>query len=570
MKNKEISALFEKMADLMEFKGENPFKVSAYRKAARIIGDLTRGIEEIFQNGELKTIPGVGEGIAKKISEYLETGTVAAYDELHEGISDELMGIMNIPGMGPKTLSLIHKEVGIKDMADLRGALENGRLIGLPGMGEKKVENIKRGIELLARSRGRMNLGLAFPLASSIVESMKRTTRLAKIEVAGSLRRMKEDIGDIDILATGSGGKMVIAAFTGLPEVREVLASGDTKGSIVVEGGTQIDLRVVEEESYGAALQYFTGSKPHNIHLRSIARSKDIKINEYGIFRNDKRIGGREEFEVYALLDMIWIPPELREDRGEIEAAQRGELPNLLEKSDIKGDLHVHSNWSDGSCDLDEIARWGKSMGYHYIAICDHTKSLKIARGLAEDRLLRQMDEIDRINERLDGFRLLKGTEVDILSDGTLDLSDEVLNRLDIVIAAIHTGFKQPREKITRRILLAMQNPHVNIIAHPTGRLIGSREPYDVDLDSVIEMAAQTHTGLEINAYHERLDLNDINCMRAKANGVKISIGTDAHHPEQMWMMSLGVAVARRGWLEKDDVLNCLPTHGLIQWCGKA
>lgn len=570
MKNKEISALFEKIADLMEFKGENPFKINAYRKAARIIGDLTRGIEEIFQNGELKTIPGVGEGIAKKISEYLETGTVAAYDELHEGISDELMGIMNIPGMGPKTLSLIHKEVGIKDMADLRGALENGRLIGLPGMGEKKVENIKRGIELLARSRGRMNLGLAFPLASSIVESMKRTTGLAKIEVAGSLRRMKEDIGDIDILATGSGGKMVIAAFTGLPEVREVLASGDTKGSIVVEGGTQIDLRVVEEESYGAALQYFTGSKPHNIHLRSIARSKDIKINEYGIFRNDKRIGGREEFEVYALLDMIWIPPELREDRGEIEAAQRGELPNLLEKSDIKGDLHVHSNWSDGSCDLDEIARWGKSMGYHYIAICDHTKSLKIARGLAEDRLLRQMEEIDRINERLDGFRLLKGTEVDILSDGTLDLSDEVLNRLDIVIAAIHTGFKQPREKITKRILLAMQNPHVNIIAHPTGRLIGSREPYDVDLDSVIEMAAQTHTGLEINAYHERLDLNDINCMRAKANGVKISIGTDAHHPEQMWMMSLGVAVARRGWLEKDDVLNCLPTHGLIKWCGKA
>ncbi len=570
MKNKEISALFEKMADLMEFKGENPFKVSAYRKAARIIGDLTRGIEEIFQSGELKTIPGVGEGIAKKISEYLETGTMAAYDELHEGISDELMGIMNIPGMGPKTLSLIHKEVGVKNMVDLKGALENGRLIGLPGMGEKKIENIKRGIELLARSRGRMNLGLAFPLASSIVESMKRTTGLAKIEVAGSLRRMKEDIGDIDILATGSEGKKVITAFTGLPEVREVLASGDTKGSIVVEGGTQIDLRVVEEESYGAALQYFTGSKPHNIRLRSIARSKDIKINEYGIFRNDKRIGGREEFEVYNLLDMIWIPPELREDRGEIEAAQRGELPNLLEKSDVKGDLHVHSNWSDGSCDLDEIARWGKSMGYHYIAICDHTKSLKIARGLAEDRLLQQMDEIDRINERLDGFRLLKGTEVDILSDGTLDLSDEVLNRLDIVIAAIHTGFKQPREKITKRILLAMQNPYVNIIAHPTGRLIGSREPYDVDLDHVMEMAAQTHTGLEINAYHERLDLNDINCMRAKANGVKISIGTDAHHPEQMWMMSLGVAVARRGWLEKDDVLNCLPIHGLIQWCGKA
>ena len=569
MKNKEISALFEKMADLMEFKGKNPFKVSAYRKAARIIGDLTRGIEEIFQNGELKTIPGVGEGIAKKISEYLETGTVAAYDELHEGITDELMALMDIPGMGPKTLSLIHKEVGIKDMADLRGALEDGRLIELPGMAEKKVENIKRGIELLARSRGRINLGLAFPLASRIVESMKRATGLPKIEVAGSLRRMREDIGDIDILATGSEGKEIIAAFTGLPEVREVLASGDTKGSVVVEGGTQIDLRVVEEESYGAALQYFTGSKPHNIHLRTIARSNDIKINEYGIFRNDKRIGGRDEFEVYNALEMIWIPPELREDRGEIEAAQRGELPNLLEKSDVQGDLHVHSNWSDGSSELDEIARWGKSMGYQYVAICDHSKSLKIVRGLAEDRLLRQMDEIDRINERLDGFRLLKGTEVDILPDGTLDLSDEVLSHLDIVIAAIHTGFKQPRERITKRILMAMQNPHVDIIAHPTGRLLGSREPYDVDLDRVMEMAVQTHTGLEINAYHERLDLNDIQCMRAKGKGVMISIGTDAHYPEQMWMMSLGAAVARRGWLEKDDVLNCLPAHRLIQWCGK-
>ncbi len=570
MKNKEISALFEKMADLMEFKGENPFKVSAYRKAARVIGDLTRDVGEISRTGELMAIPGVGEGIAKKISEYLETGRVAAYDEIHEGISDELMAIMNIPGMGPKTLSLIHREVGIKDMADLRGALDDGRLVGLPGMGEKKVENIRRGIELLARSRGRMNLGLAFPLANSIVESMKRRTGIEKIEVAGSLRRMREDIGDIDILATGPEGREIIVAFTGLPEVKEVLASGETKASIVVEGETQIDLRVVEEESYGAALQYFTGSKPHNIHLRSIARSKDIKINEYGMFKGDKRIGGREEFEVYNGLGMMWMSPELREDRGEIEAAQRGELPNLLEKSDIKGDLHVHSNWSDGSWNLDEIARWGKSMGYQYIAICDHSKSLKIARGLAEDRLLRQVDQIDRINERLDGFRLLKGTEVDILSDGTLDLSDEVLSRLDIVIAAIHTGFKQPREKITRRILLAMQNPHVNIIAHPTGRLIGSREPYDVDLDRVMEMAAQTHTGLEINAYHERLDLNDIHCMMAKGKGVKISIGTDAHHQDQMWMMDLGVAVARRGWLEKDDVLNCLPTKQLIQWCGKA
>ena len=554
----------------MEFKGENPFKVSAYIKAARIIGDLTRDIEEISHHGELKAIPGVGDGIAQKISEYLETGKVGAYEELHEAVSDELVALMSIPGMGPKTLSLIHREVGIKDMADLRRAIEDGSLIGLPGMGEKKVENIRRGIELLAQSRGRMNLGLAFPLATRMVESMKRATGLTKIEVAGSLRRMREDIGDIDILATGSKGKKIIATFTGLPEVREVLASGETKGSVVVEGGTQVDLRVVEEECYGAALQYFTGSKPHNIRLRSVGPAKGIKINEYGVFRGERRIGGREEAEVYTALGLIWIPPELREDRGEIKAAQRGELPNLLARSDVNGDLHVHSSWSDGSSDLDEIARWGKSMGYQYVAICDHSKSLKIARGLVEDVLWRQMDEIDRINERLDGFRLLKGTEVDILPDGTLDLSDEILSHLDVVIAAIHTGFKQPRERITKRIFLAMENPHVDIIAHPTGRLLGTREPYEVDLDRVMEMAAQTHTGLEINAYHERLDLNDTGCMRAKEGGVMISIGTDAHHPEQMWMMDLGVAVARRGWLEKDDILNCLSAHQLIGWCGEA
>lgn len=398
MKNKEISALFEKMADLMEFKGKNPFKVSAYRKAARIIGDLTRDIEEISHDGELKAIPGVGEGIAQKISEYLETGKVGAYEELHEGVSDELMALMSIPGMGPKTLSLIHGEVGIKDMADLSRALDDGSLIGLPAMGEKKVENIRRGVKLLAQSRGRINVGLVFPLATRMVESMKRATGLTKIEVAGSLRRMREDIGDIDILATGSEGRKIVAAFTGLPEVREVLASGESKGSVVVEGGTQVDLRVVKEECYGAALQYFTGSKPHNIRLRSIARAKDIKINEYGVFRGERRIGGREEAEVYAALGLTWIPPELREDRGEIEAAQRRELPNLVERSDVNGDLHVHSNWSDGSSDLDEIARWGRSMGYQYVAICDHSKSPKIARGLAEDALWRQMDEIDRIN----------------------------------------------------------------------------------------------------------------------------------------------------------------------------
>ncbi len=561
-----MADLFNKMADILEFKGENPFKISAYRKAARILGDLTQDIEEIAKKGELKKIPGIGDGMAQKVEEYLKTGKVAKFEEIRRGVSDELIAMMEIPGMGPKTLSLIYKERGIKNLSELEKALENGSLIDLPGMGEKKAENIKRGIQLLKQSKGRMSLGMAFPVAKRIVEALREATGSKKIEWAGSLRRMKENIGDIDILATGPKHEKIIEAFTHLPEVREVLASGETKASVIVEGGLQIDLRVVDEDSYGAALQYFTGSKAHNIHLRGIAKGKGIKINEYGVFKGEKKIGGREEEDVYKALGMVWIEPELREDRGEIEAAQKRSLPLLVKESDIKGDLHLHSKWSDGTSSIEEIAQAAQKRGYQYVAICDHSKSLKITHGLDESRLMKQMEEIDRINERMKGFKILKGIEVDILGDGKLDLSDAILKRLDWVVAAIHSGFKQDREKMTKRIIKALENPFVHALAHPSGRLLGAREAYEVDMEEILKAAKRFGKALEINAYFERLDLDDLHCRKAKEMGIPLAIGTDAHHLDQMWMMSLGVAVARRGWLESRDLLNTLSLHELLKW----
>jgi DNA polymerase (family 10) len=567
MKNKELADLFEKMADILEFKDENPFKISAYRKASRIMGDLTQDIEEISEQGKLKNIPGIGEGMAQKIVEYLKTGKISKFEEVRKGVSDELIAIMDIPGMGPKTLSMLHKEKGISNLSQLEKALGDGSLMGLFGIGEKKIENIKRGIQLLRQSKGRMNLGMAFPVAKRIVETLRQKTGSKKIEWAGSLRRMRENIGDIDILATGPDKGKIVRAFTHLPEVKEVLASGETKASVIVEEGTQIDLRVVEEDSYGAALQYFTGSKGHNIHLRGIAKAKGIKINEYGVFKGEKKIGGKEEKDVYRVLGMDWIDPELREDRGEIEAAQKGRLPKLVQESEIKGDLHVHSKWSDGVFSIEEIAKASQKRGYQYVAICDHSKSLKIAHGLDESRLTKQIEEIDRLNERLKGFQILKGTEVDILTEGKLDLSEKILEKLDIVVGAVHSSFKQDKGKMTKRIIRALENPYIHILAHPTGRLLGARDPYEVEIEEVMEAAKKYGKALEINAYFERLDLVDIHCRKAKGMEIRVGIGTDAHHLDQMWMISLGVAVARRGWLETKDVLNTLPLKEILKWC---
>jgi len=566
MKNREIASIFEKMADILELKDDNPFKINAYIKAARILNDLPTDIEEIAQSCELQKIPGIGKGTAEKIIEYLETGRITKFEQLRQDTSNELIALLGIPSLGPKTVALLHKEFKINNLEDLKQVVADGRITHLPGMGEKKIENIMRGIELYALSKERMLLSEALNTARETIKQLKQSIDITMIESAGSLRRGKETIGDIDILATGKKGREIIDVFVHLPLANDILAHGDTKGSIVTATGTQLDLRVVGKDSFGAALQYFTGSKSHNIRLREIAKKEHLKINEYGIFSAKKKIGGKREKDIYTTLHMDWIPPELREDRGEIEAALNHALPSLLNDSDIKGDLHVHSTYSDGAHSLEEIARKAKEMGYQYIAITDHSQSLKIAKGLSEAQLREKIAEGKRINKKLFGIKILIGTEVDIKSDGTLDYPDTLLKQLDLVIGAIHSGFKQKREQITKRIVTAMKNPYLHIIAHPTGRLLGEREPYDLDINQVIEMAGKTGTALEINAYTERLDLDDMNCMKAKQKGVKLAIGTDAHHVDQLWMMELGVTVARRGWLEARDVLNTLPAEELIKW----
>jgi DNA polymerase (family 10) len=565
MKNREIAALFQKMADMLEFKDDNPFKINAYRKSARILNDLPTDIEEIARSGKLQKIPGIGKGTAEKIAEYLEIGKITKFEQLRKDISDELLELLAIPRLGPKTVALLHKEMKIESLDDLKKAITDERITHLPGMGAKKAENILRGIELYTLSKERMPLGNALTIAREAIQQLKDSTKITSIEAAGSLRRGKETIGDIDILAAGEG-KDIINAFVRLPMANDILAHGNTKGSIVTATGIQLDLRVVDKNSYGAALQYFTGSKSHNIRLREIAKRESLKINEYGIFSSQKKIGGKKEKDIYAALHMDWIPPELREDRGEIEAALSHTLPTLLQLSDIKGDLHVHSIYSDGACTLEEIALKAKEMGYHYIAITDHSQSLKIAKGLPEARLREKISEVKRINKRLSGIKILAGAEVDIKNDGALDYPDTLLKQLDLVIGAIHSGFKQVREQITKRIVTAMENPCLHIIAHPTGRLLGERDPYEVDIDQVIDVARRTGTALEINAYTERLDLDDINCMKAKQKGVLLAIGTDAHHLDQMGMMELGVMVARRGLSEPRNILNTFTTEKLIKW----
>ena len=567
MGNSEIALIFSHIADILEIKGENPFRARAYQKVVRVLESLPEEVEKMYQRGELKNIPGVGEGIARKIEELLITGKLQYYEELKESVPSGLVEILNISEVGPKTASLLYKELGIKSVKDLEKAVRKHRIKDLPGMGEKTEENIRRGIELLKRKKGRMLLGKAYPLAQSIIGSLKKLSEVDRISPAGSLRRMKETIGDIDILVTSKKSAKVMEVFLSLPQVTEALASGETKSSVIMEEGLQVDVRVVKPDSFGAALQYFTGSKLHNIKLRELANKRGLKINEYGVFRikGGKKVAGEEEEDVYATLDLPYIPPELREERGEIEAGQEGKLPELVELKNIKGDLHVHSKWSDGSQTILEMAEAAREAGYQYIAICDHSKSLGVAGGLSEKDLKRQIAEIKKVNEKLRPFRVLAGSEVDIRSDGRLDFKDDILKQLDIVIASIHTGFKQDREMITNRIIKAMNNKFVHVLAHPTGRLLHEREPYQVDIEAIIKEARRTGTFLELNAFPQRLDLNDVHCRRAKEEGVTISLGTDAHHKMQLEAMHYGVATARRGWLEDKDILNTLPLKDLLK-----
>lgn len=560
MKNVEIARIFGDIADILKIKDENRFKIRAYERVAATIENLPMEVETFYKTGQLDDIPGVGEAIAKKIAELIETGKLEYYEKLKTSIPSGVLELLNIPDVGPRKAKLFFEELGIDSVKKLEEAVHQHRLQDLPGMGEKAEENIKRGIQLYNRKEQRSLLGTALPVAEDIVEQLKSLQEVQQIVIAGSLRRRKETIGDIDILITSQKPAKVMQEFIHLPQVKEVLAEGHTKSAILTQYNIQVDLRVVETDSFGAALQYFTGSKDHNVRLREMAVKQGLKINEYGVFqtKGDKKIAGKNEKEIYEILGLPFIAPELREDRGEFEAALKNRLPELIKDDDIKGDLHIHTSYSDGLNTIEEMIQEAKKRGYLYIAITDHSQSLQVARGLNEKRLEEQMDRIDRMNQNLDGLTVLKGIEVDIKSDGTLDLPDDILERLDIVIAAIHSGFRQEKGQIMERLTRAMKNPFVNIIAHPTGRIIGYREPYAVDLPEIIEIAAQNRIALEINASPERMDLNDIHARNAAEQGVYLSIGTDAHQLSSLDNLAYGISVARRAWLGKNNVLNTL------------
>ncbi len=567
MKNREIAQIFYEMGEILEIKGDNPFKIRAYYKAAQNMESLAEDIEKVVQEDRLGELPGIGEKLALKIKEYVTTGRIKAYEKLKKEVPSGLLKILSVPGVGPKTAKLLYEELGIDSIEKLEKAAKEHRISQLPHLKEKTEENILRGIELIKGGMERMALGVALPLANEIVGALKRLPEVKEINPAGSLRRRKETIGDIDILITSTHPLKVMDVFTSLPCVSQVLAHGETKSSILTKEGIHVDVRVLDPKNYGAALQYFTGSKEHNIALRTLAVKKGYKISEYGLFdkRSGRRLAGEREEDIYRILGLSYIEPELRENQGEIEAAKADRLPRLIEESEIRGDLHIHSNWSDGSASIEKIVEAARRRGWEYVAICDHSKSLKIAGGLSDEELREEMEEIRNLNKKLKGFRVLAGIEVDILKDGTLDYPDELLKELDFVVAAIHSGFKQSREEVTKRIVKACENRWVDVIAHPTGRLLGERAPYEVDLDRVIEIAKETGTYLEINAYPKRLDLNDVHSRKAKEAGVSISIGTDAHTLDQLDYMTIALTAARRGWLEKEDVLNTLPIDKLLK-----
>ncbi len=564
-KNQEIAEVLYNIAELLELKGENTFKIRAYNKAARAVEGLSTDIEEIYAAEELESIPGVGSAIAGKIGEYLRTGRLGYYDELCKEIPAGLSEMLKIPGLGPKTVQLVYEKVGITDIDALEQAARTHRLRRLPGFGQTKEKNIIKAIERYRQRSGRIPFGKAYALVDEIFQFLDHYMETGTIVPAGSLRRGRDTVGDIDLLAIHDSPVQLINAFVGMPIVGQVLGKGKTKATIVTRDVVQVDLRIMEARSYGTSLQYFTGSKDHNVKLRSIALKQGLSLSEYALedTGSGEKIYCDNERAVYQRLGLQYIPPELREDAGEIEAALAGSLPRLITLQDIKGDLHVHSDWSDGVDSIESLADAAQQRGYRYLGITDHSRSLGIAQGLAEDKLLEQIEEISSLNEKRENFTILSGTEVDIKADGTIDLPDSVLETCDVVIAAVHSAHQQDERTMTGRIIKAMENPNVDILAHPSGRLIGERDPYRVNMTAVLEAAERTGTAMEINAHPSRLDLADVYVRKAKELGVKVAIGTDAHSSDGLDMMRFGVMVARRGWLEKDDVINALEADTL-------
>jgi DNA polymerase (family 10) len=561
--NADIAAVFDEIADLLEIESANPFRIRAYRNAARIVGELGRDVPTMVAKGEdLTTLPGIGADLAAKIKEIVDTGKCTQLERLRQEVPPAVSELLRLPGLGPKRVRALWHDLDIQTLEQLHRAARDGRIRDLPGFGEKTEQKILQAAQAHLSKVQRYKLALAAQYAEALADHLRRLPGVHKVEVAGSYRRMRETVGDLDIIVSGTGGG-VMEAFTAYDEVREVLSAGPTRASVVLRNGMQVDLRLVPPKSYGAALCYFTGSKAHNIALRRIAQDKGLKLNEYGVFRGERVIAGETEESVYRSLGLPFIAPELREDRGEIEAARAGRLPRLVELADLKGDLHAHTKASDGHDSLRDMALAAKAAGLQYLAITEHSRRLAMARGLDPERLARQIDEIDRLNGELEGIVLLKGIEVDILEDGSLDLPDAILARLDIVVGAVHSRFDLPRARQTERILRAMDHPHFHLLAHPLGRLIGTREPYDVDMLRIIRHARSRGCYLELNAHPERLDLLDSHCMAARDEGVLVAINSDAHSVLDFANLRFGVGQARRGWLEAKDVLNTRPLRGL-------
>lgn len=564
--NADIAAVFEEIADLLEIQGANPFRIRAYRNAARIVGELSQEASRMLEKGEdLMELPGIGSDLAGKIKEIVSSGHCSLLDRLHAELPPAIIELLKIPGLGPKRVRALYHDLDVQTIEQLHRAARDGRIRELPGFGEKTESNILQAIEAHADQAQRLKLAVAAQYAEALEKFLAAIPGVARVTVAGSYRRMRETVGDLDIVVAASASSPVVQRFATYDEVIEVLSAGPTRASVILNCGLQVDLRVVKEESYGAALHYFTGSKAHNIAIRRLAQQSGLKINEYGVFRDSTRIAGETEASVYAAVGLCYIPPELRENRGEIAIAKEGRLPRLVEQSDLRGDLHAHTKATDGHNSLREMAQAGLANGFEYLAITEHSRRLAFTHGLDPLQLARQCDEIDQLNAELKGITLLKSIEVDILEDGSLDLPDSVLARLDLVIGAVHSSFNLSRAKQTQRILRAMQHPHFTLLAHPSGRLIQRRAPYDVDMLQIIREAGKRGCFLELNAHPERLDLLDTQCQMAKGEGVLISINSDAHSVYDFANLRFGVGQARRGWLEKSDVLNTRPLKELRQ-----
>ena len=564
--NRQVAEMLRQIADMLEIKGEVVYKSLAYRRAAQSILDLGRDVHEVWAEGKLREIPGVGEAIAKKLDELLSTGHLRYYEELQEEVPPGVVSLLAVPEIGPKTARLLWDRLGAMSVADVERAAREGRLRELPGLGARSEQRILEGIRSLHERSKRVSLGVAWPVATELLEELRRVPGVLAASAAGSLRRMRPTIGDLDLLAAAEEGESVTAAFARLPQVAEVLAQGPTKVTVVLQDGLQADLRVLPRERWGSLLQYFTGSKEHNVALRALAQSQGLSLSEYGYKRGKKEILCPEEEDVYQVVGLPWIPPELREDRGEIQAAQEKRLPRLVELGDIRGDLHVHSDWSDGVASIEEMAGAARALGYEYLVISDHTQSLGIANGLTAERFREQRRLIDRLNARSKGFRLLQGCELEITADGGLDFPDEVLAGFDVVVASVHTGLRQERERVTARVINALRNPHVDVIGHPTGRLLGHREPSEVDVEAVLQEAARTGTSIEVNGIPDRLDLDDVHIRRALELGVPLCIDSDAHSVDGLRAMYFGVAMARRGWASAGQVLNTRSLDELQRW----